>query len=266
MSPSANLRAVFSQAPPRQFPPEIERALLRADGAWRFGSAVAAIVGTLGFVLFLPLSLVDTFRLDINAVRTSAEVVSSVYQQRAVANHAFMRRKKLFLVTFSYTDHDGRRQRAQSLAARDLRPGEKVEVEYHNDTTGLARVAGGFFVPGGYWAGVWAMIFPALAIFGRWNFRRWRQRRGHLLKFGLLAAGRIEQLWQHGPRDGGTGWVALRFSAAGNSVQHTQSVDGPALEAARSLARGDGRLTVLYDERLPRHCIVLELNPALLTA
>jgi hypothetical protein len=254
-------KQIFNQPPPRCIPAAVEGAVLSGSRQWGWVVAGATVACVLGFALIFPVTLYETLRLDLKGASGWGEVTRSEYATRAVGTHAFMRRQKLYLTSFGYADQQGDWQQATCYTVGPVALNKRVSVEYLPGESSIARIDGGFFVPGGYWAGLWSFLFVVLAFFGIWNFRVWHRRRLRLLHYGVLGQGVIEQLWTDGsPNDGG-GWAAIHFDADDRLVQITENLNSAGIRIARNIAKARGHLSILYDARSPRECIVLDLLP-----
>jgi len=261
MSELKHWQDALQQLPPRQLPADIRAALLHNRGSWRSATWLAVVLCALGFLVFFPWELQSTLKLDLNAKLARGQVVNSVFLKAAAGANLLKRRQRIYSVEFVYEDAFGYPHTGRCLSVLSLSSGAQVDVEYAADKPELARISGGFFVPGSYWAGLWAMLFPALAVFGIWNYQRVVRRRQRLLTHGHLTPAIIQQLWTDGSPDNDNGWIAIQFDADGAEVQLTESVSGAALSAARDIVRTRGTLTVLHSAEAPRECILLNLLP-----
>lgn len=251
----------FTATPPRTVPKDVRYALLHSSSSWRLGMILASVACVVGFVVLFPWELASTLRLDLNSQLGKGQVSQSVFLKKAAGTELSKRRQRVFSVQFDFTDHFGYAQSGHCLTTTEFTPGTPVEVEYHPTDPALARVVGGFFVPGSYWAGIWALTFPALLLFGAWNYQRWGRRRRELLVHGQLAAAVIQQVWTDGSPANDNGWIALQFEVTGTQIQATESVSGAALIEARRLAKTKQPLALLHNVKAPREYIVLNLLP-----
>lgn len=258
MASLADLRTFFAQPPPRQVTASVRTHLLSGARRWQWVMMAATVACAIGFLIFFPWRLADTLQVDFDGQSGYGEVRQSVFVKIAVGKHIFMRRKRLFSTSVVYIDHLGTSQVAYCLTTRQHKPGERVAIEFSRSYPQIARTTNGFFVSGGYWAGLWAMLFPLLVVFGAWNYHRWRWQRNRLLVHGVLTEGVVEQLWTDGSPDKNNGWVAFRFDVDGHRIQVTETTNGVGLQRARQTARNNGHLTVLYTRSAPRDCLVLE--------
>lgn len=252
-------QGLIDQPAPRTLPEGIARWLAASARRWRLTTIGAVLACALGFMVLFPAALVTTLELDLRASETRGVVVGSRFSRVAVGEHAFMRKTRVYSVEFQFVDANGLRYSASALTTRRMQVGERVDVEYLPEWPEAARFMGAFLVPGSYWAGLWALMFPALALFGIWNFRRTQHKKRALLIHGEVAPGIVEQVWKDGAPDRNNGWVAVRFMAGARPMQITHTTDGDGLKHAHRALRFDNYVTVIYDKRVPRECVVIEL-------
>lgn len=252
-------QGLIDQPAPRTLPEAVARSLAASARRWRLTTIGAVLACGLGFMMLFPTALLTTLELDLRAQETRGLVTDSRFSKVAVGEHAFMRKKRIYRVEFQFLDSNGLRYSASALTTRQMRAGERVDVEYLPGRPAAARFTGAFLVPGGYWAGLWASMFPVLALFGIWNFRRTQHKKRALLVHGEVTPGIVEQVWQDGAPDRNNGWVAVRFMAGRRPVQVTHTTDADGLARARRAIRYDNYVTVIYDHQAPRECVVIEL-------
>lgn len=260
MTTAQQLESSLRQPPPRDVPAPVRKALLVGAGRWHFGMLFAITLCVVGFLVFFPWLLLDEWKLDQSAARAQGEIVSSVFSVRAVGKDLLKRRQNIYRTDFVFYDQLGKRIASQSYTTRTYTAGERVEVEYDITRPLVARTEDGFLVPGHYWAGAWALTFPAFIVFGLWNYRHWRRQRSKLLREGILSIGTIERMWgDRSSPDNDNGWVAFRFEHDGETVQATESVDGKVWARLKRQPQHERKLTILHRIGVPRDCIVLEL-------
>ncbi|MEM7405148.1 MAG: hypothetical protein AAF458_07625 [Pseudomonadota bacterium] len=249
--------------PPREAVAAQLRGYWRHDNRrWRNVTIIGVFLCALAFIIAFPWPLLATMELDWRGETTEGLVVASRFQHRGLGPHMFMRKRSIYGTRFRYRDASGTVRDGFNLDTREWSAGERVTVEYLGDGS-AARIEGGFFVSGGYWAGIWTCLFPGLALFGVWNYRRSVNRHRDLVRFGKLAMADIEQIWIDGSPDRANGWVALRLDTPAGGIQLTQSLQGNALQRAQTLIKAGRRVVVLHHANQPRECILLDLLPPL---
>ena len=247
------------QEPPRAVPDPLRAFALRGERKWQLGLLFGAIICAPIVAVFFPWSIVDEIRLDLSGMAAQGVVLESVYAKRTIGDDIVLSKRLVFQVRFQFDDDEARQYQATSLFFGNLAPGTEVDVEFLPSNPAVARVRGGFFVPGGLWEVLWSAMLIALPLFGLWNYRRWRRSRLALLMYGVHVPGRIERVWHERPEDDTGGWIEVVYQAQGSPVRHSQMVEGEIYRRACVIVEGRLPVRILHAPHALREHIVLEL-------
>lgn len=246
------------QAPPREADRQLREYVLRGQRQFKIGLIVGSLLCSVMFIAFFPWAIFDEIRLGLTGLSGRAVVVESYYGNRAIGDNIVMRKRHMFVVRFRFSDDQGREHTSYCLHAGYIAPNTNVEIFFSPERPKLACLAGGTFVPGGGFELAFGLTFLVLPLVGLWNYRHWRDTRLRLLSHSQLVQGTIEQIWCHDPKIDPRGWIDVEYQTRDGKVRQTHVVEKARLEIARGILEGGSKLSILYDDRSPRHHIVLE--------
>jgi Protein of unknown function (DUF3592) len=247
------------QQPPRAIPDSMRSSVLRGRARFRIGLMIGTIACAIMAAVFFPWSIVRDVRLNIFGIPTQGVVTESFHAGRTVGDNIVMRRQQVFVVRFRFKDQRLRDQLAGCLMDRYLPPGTKVDIEFLPSNPHLARIKGGFFVPGGLLELIWGAMFGVLPLFGFWSYTRWCRSRLKLLSHGVCVPGQILRAWREDPKDETRGWIEVSFEAIGGPVRLSQMVESKAYLRACDIIERSSAVRILHAQRSPREHLILEL-------
>jgi hypothetical protein len=242
MDKTQDWQALIRQDPPRKVPASVRAAALHGARRRQLSLAAGVIVCAVIFAISFPWVIIDDILLDVGAVDADGVVIASERSGRSIGDGVYLRNMKVYQVRF-----------------REMPPAEPVTVEYLPNRPSLARIKGGFFVPGGYWEVAWAAIFIVLPLIGIWTYRDWRRRRLALLVNGEFAPGRIERVWRDQHDEDTQGCIEVAYEAPNGVVRLRRTVEQDVYRRAREIFRAEVPVRVLHDRRAAHEHIVLEL-------
>jgi len=253
--------ALLRQAPPRSVPETLRAVALNGARRWQVSLVGIGIFCTVIVALLFPWPIIYDIRLDFGGIAGRGVVLSSVYAKRTYGDDIVVRKQLVFSVRIRFSDAQAREHEATSLVLGYVKPGTAVDIEYLPSSPTVARLIGGFFVPGGLWEVLWGLAFLAPPLFGVWNYRRWRRSRLALLTNGISVEGHIDNVWRAPPEDDTSGRIAVSYRAGGVPCQHSMPVGREIYRRASALFDSQRPVHVLHAPDAPREYVVVELMP-----
>lgn len=259
MVTTQDISVLLQDAPPRQVPHTLRDVALR--GQWQFvtGIAVGTIICAIIFVAFFPWSISKAVRLSLWGIPAQGKVVESFYGNRTIGDNIIVRKRQIFWVRFNFIDAAGAERRAASMFDKHLAANTRVRLTYLPTNPKIAKLDGGFFVPGGllevFWASMF-LIFPAL---GFWNYLRWRRNRLQLLSHGVCVEGQLERVWREDPKDETRGWIEVSYATPEGPFRHSQVVEDRIFTRASAIIQQRTTISILYAPKFPRRHIIVDL-------
>ena len=259
MSTAQDINILLQEAPPRQVPDTLRNVALR--GQWQFvtGIAVGTVICVIIFLAFFPWSITKAVRLSLSGVSAQGTVIESFYGNRTIGDNIIVRKRPVFWVRFSFVDAGGVERRAASMFARHVAANTRVQLTYLPTNPKIAKLDGGFFVPGGLLEVFWASMFLVFPALGFWNYVRWRRNRLQLLSHGVCVEGQLERVWQEDPNDETRGWIEVSYTTHEGPFRHSQVVEDRIFRHASTIIQQRTTINILYAPKFPRRHIIVDL-------
>ena len=249
----------LDNAPPRLVPPAIRDVALRGHRQFVIGMIVATVVCAVIFLAFFPWSITKAIRLGLGGVAAQGTVIESFYGNRTVGDNIIVRKRPVFWVRFRFRDAEGLERRAASMFDRHLAPATRVQLTYLPADPKIAKLEGGFFVPGGLLEVFWASIFLVFPLVGFWNYSRWCRKRLELFSHGICVQGRLERVWREDPKDETRGWIEISYATDEGAFRQSQVVEDRVFRRANAIIQENPNIRILYAPRSPSQHIIVEL-------
>ena len=259
MDTEQDMELLLGAAPPRRIPSSLREVALRGQIQFVIGLIIGTIVCAVIFFAFFPWSITKAARLSLNGVPAQGTVVESFFGNRTIGDNIVLRKRPVFWVRVKYIDAEGREHLAASMFDEHLAPGKRVQLAYLPTNPKIAKIDGGFFVPGGALEVFWATMFLMFPIVGFWNYFRWRRTRLEIFTRGVCVHGRIERVWREDPKDETRGWIEVSYATEDGTFRHSQAVEERVFKRASAIIQESPNIRVLYAPNSPRQYIIVEL-------
>ena len=254
-----DMDVLVGTSPPRKIERPMRHVALRGQGQFFIGLIVGTVVCTVIFLVFFPWSITKAIRLSLAGTSAQGAVIESFYGNRTIGDNVILRKRPVFWVRFKFVDAEGHERLAASMYSKHLAAGTPVQLEYLPADPKVAKLVGGFFVPGGLFEVFWASIFLVFPAIGYWNFLRWRRNRLGLFSHGVCVQGQLERVWREDPKDETRGWIEISYVTDEGAFRQSQVVEDQIFKRAHALIQETTNIRVLYSPNAPREHLVVEL-------